>query len=156
MTQLERLQRILSSYESVLVAFSGGVDSAFVLKIARETLGRDRAKAVTAESKSLPARELEEARALVRALLVPRGVARALSVWAGRRVGVWEAPSAGCSGGRGGPAASNWVRAGGIRPAATPVVEAGNAGAGWPPPIWFRVRGPGLWTGGRPRGWLAF
>ena len=65
-SKLDRLREILSGYGSVLVAFSGGVDSAFVLKLARETLGRELAKAVTAESESVPARGLEHARSLAR------------------------------------------------------------------------------------------
>ncbi|MEJ7594283.1 MAG: ATP-dependent sacrificial sulfur transferase LarE [Planctomycetaceae bacterium] len=51
----------LSSYGSVAVAFSGGVDSAVVAKAAAVALG-DRAVAVTAVSPSLASRELEIAR----------------------------------------------------------------------------------------------
>jgi len=61
--KFDRLKSVISGYESVLVAFSGGIDSAFVLKVARDTLGFEKAKAVTAKSPSLAARELEEARA---------------------------------------------------------------------------------------------
>lgn len=64
--KFERLKGIIRAYESVLVAFSGGVDSAFVLKVARETLGRERVKAVTAKSASFPARELEASCELAR------------------------------------------------------------------------------------------
>ncbi len=60
--KFERLKKVIRQYESVLVAFSGGIDSAFVLKVARDVLGRDLAKAVTAESDSVPGRELEEAK----------------------------------------------------------------------------------------------
>src|SRR3989338_3111622 len=62
LNKLNRLKSIITSYESVLVAFSGGIDSAFVLKVARDTLGREKAKAATAESDSLAARELEAAK----------------------------------------------------------------------------------------------
>lgn len=74
--KLEQLRAIIRSYGSVLVAFSGGVDSAFVLKVARDILGRDRAKAVTAESESVPERELEMARELARELDVEHKVIR--------------------------------------------------------------------------------
>ncbi|MBI1978263.1 MAG: ATP-dependent sacrificial sulfur transferase LarE, partial [Candidatus Omnitrophica bacterium] len=63
--KLGRLKDIIQSYESVLVAFSGGVDSTFVLKVARDVLGRDLAKAATASSPSVPRREIEAAKELV-------------------------------------------------------------------------------------------
>ena len=54
------LQDYLRSLKSVAVAFSSGVDSTFLLKVAKDTLG-DRVIAVTAESCSFPKRELNEA-----------------------------------------------------------------------------------------------
>jgi uncharacterized protein len=48
-----RLQEILSGYESALIAFSGGVDSAYLAIAAAEALG-PRALAVTADSPSYP------------------------------------------------------------------------------------------------------
>ncbi len=49
----ERLRELLAGYRSVLIAFSGGVDSAYLAIAAREVLG-DRALAVTADSPSYP------------------------------------------------------------------------------------------------------
>jgi uncharacterized protein len=49
------LQRTLSSLESVVVAYSGGIDSAYLACIAHRTLG-DRAWAITADSPSYPER----------------------------------------------------------------------------------------------------
>ncbi len=61
--KVSRLREILRECESVLVAFSGGVDSALVLRVAVEELG-ERAVAVTGRSPSVPKWDLEDARAL--------------------------------------------------------------------------------------------
>lgn len=58
----ENLKDYLRSLESVAVAFSSGVDSTFLLKVAHDVLG-DKAVAVTASSCSFPERELNEAKA---------------------------------------------------------------------------------------------
>lgn len=55
------LQEYLRGLKSVAIAFSGGVDSTFLLKVAHDVLG-DRAIAVTASSCSFPERELREAK----------------------------------------------------------------------------------------------
>lgn len=57
---LKRLSKILRDLESVLVAFSGGVDSSFLLHLAHEVLG-DRAKAITFVSPFLSRQELDRA-----------------------------------------------------------------------------------------------
>jgi uncharacterized protein len=61
-TKLDKLKQYLSELESVAIAFSSGVDSTFLLKVAHEVLG-DKVIAVTASSCSFPKRELEEAKA---------------------------------------------------------------------------------------------
>ena len=58
--KLEKLQSLLKSYGSCLVAYSGGVDSVFLARVAHDVLG-DRALAAIADSPSLPRRELVEA-----------------------------------------------------------------------------------------------
>ncbi|PSB03035.1 ATP-dependent sacrificial sulfur transferase LarE [Merismopedia glauca CCAP 1448/3] len=59
--KLEQLKSIFAEMECALIAYSGGVDSTLVAKVAYDVLG-DRAVAVTAESASLLPEELEDAR----------------------------------------------------------------------------------------------
>ena len=59
--KLERLKNLLAEMKQALIAYSGGVDSALVAKIAYDVLG-DRALAITAVSPSLLPEELEAAK----------------------------------------------------------------------------------------------
>ena len=61
---LGELRHILRGYERVVVAFSGGADSAFLAWVAHDTLGFDRAVAVTAVSPSLAGFEHDDCRRL--------------------------------------------------------------------------------------------
>lgn len=63
----KKLKEFLNSLGSAAVAFSGGVDSAFLLKAAKEALGVKNIIALTAVSGLHPKRELEEAEAFCRA-----------------------------------------------------------------------------------------
>jgi len=56
----ERLLEIIRSYESLIVAFSGGVDSSFLLKAAHDVLG-DKAIAVTASTPYIADWEIKDA-----------------------------------------------------------------------------------------------
>jgi uncharacterized protein len=58
--KLEKLKSLLQSYGSCVVAYSGGVDSVFLARVAHDVLG-ERALAAIADSPSLPRRELQEA-----------------------------------------------------------------------------------------------
>ncbi|MDR0704392.1 MAG: 7-cyano-7-deazaguanine synthase, partial [Planctomycetaceae bacterium] len=59
------LKRYLSQFDRLAIAFSGGVDSTFLLQSAHTVLG-NRIIAVTARSCSFPKRELDEASDFVR------------------------------------------------------------------------------------------
>lgn len=67
-SKYRNLNQILGELDSVLVAYSGGVDSTFLLRAAIDTLGRERVLAVTADSETYPSRELEEATRIAEAL----------------------------------------------------------------------------------------
>lgn len=65
--KLEWLKNILSKMEGVLVAYSGGVDSTFLLKIAKGVL-HDKVLAVIASSPTYPRQEIMAARKLAKKL----------------------------------------------------------------------------------------
>jgi pyridinium-3,5-biscarboxylic acid mononucleotide sulfurtransferase len=73
--QKERhLKEILLKMDRVIIAFSGGVDSTYLLKVALETLGKENVLAVTADSESFPPSELQETIRLAKVLNAPHQV----------------------------------------------------------------------------------
>ncbi|MBD2197350.1 MULTISPECIES: ATP-dependent sacrificial sulfur transferase LarE [Calothrix] len=71
--KLERLKAIFAEMEQALIAYSGGVDSTLVAKIAYDVLG-DRALAVTAVSPSLLPEELEDAKIQAATIGIPHQI----------------------------------------------------------------------------------
>jgi len=57
----KKLKEIISGFKTVVVAYSGGLDSAFLLYAAVKTLGAENVTAVTADSASYPRSEFEKA-----------------------------------------------------------------------------------------------
>ncbi|MBM4166553.1 MAG: ATP-dependent sacrificial sulfur transferase LarE [Ignavibacteria bacterium] len=55
--KLLQLQTFIAQYDSAIVAYSGGVDSSFLLKTARDILGKENVLAATGDSPSFPRKE---------------------------------------------------------------------------------------------------
>jgi uncharacterized protein len=64
--KIEKLKEIFHSMGKVVVAYSGGVDSTFLLRMAKDTLGVENVLAVTALSPLYPERELRGAQKMAR------------------------------------------------------------------------------------------
>ncbi|MBN2517539.1 MAG: ATP-dependent sacrificial sulfur transferase LarE [Candidatus Altiarchaeota archaeon] len=64
-TKLDLLKEAIKSKGKVLIAFSGGVDSSLLARVAYDVLGKD-ALAVTLDSETLPRRELEGAKRIAK------------------------------------------------------------------------------------------
>ncbi len=73
--KFNRLQELLRAYGSCLVAYSGGVDSVFLARVAHDVLGA-KSLAVIADSPSLPRSEFEEALAIAGQFGIPVQVVR--------------------------------------------------------------------------------
>ena len=79
MNRLQRLKGILRKMHSVLVAYSGGTDSTFLLCLAKEVLG-SRVLAVTANSPTYPDQELSFARKMAKGLGVKHRIIKTLEL----------------------------------------------------------------------------
>ncbi|MDD5432589.1 MAG: ATP-dependent sacrificial sulfur transferase LarE [Candidatus Omnitrophica bacterium] len=68
MNKLDKLKSILQTMDSVLIAFSGGLDSTFLLKAATLSLSKSKILAVTADSATYPREELRLAKEIADSL----------------------------------------------------------------------------------------
>ena len=67
MNKLNNLKENLSKYKNAVIAFSGGVDSTFLARVAKDVFGEN-LLLITATSSTIPFYELEEAKALAIAM----------------------------------------------------------------------------------------
>ncbi|MFN3698605.1 MAG: asparagine synthase-related protein, partial [Dictyoglomus sp.] len=65
--KLEKLKNLLRDLKKVAIAFSGGVDSTFLLKIAKDVLGEN-VLAITLISPLFPEEEIKEAKNIAKSL----------------------------------------------------------------------------------------
>ncbi len=70
-SKLSRLETTIHSLQKVLVAFSGGADSAFLLYMAKKVLDPSQILAVVADSATFPAKERDDALAFLSTFGVP-------------------------------------------------------------------------------------
>lgn len=75
MNKLEKLKHILNDMRSVVVAYSGGIDSTFLLKVAGDVLGGE-VLAVTAVSPTYQKQELDFSRRMAKVLKVKHKIIR--------------------------------------------------------------------------------
>ncbi|MCX7820128.1 MAG: ATP-dependent sacrificial sulfur transferase LarE [Brevinematales bacterium] len=72
MDKLRKLEEIIKSYKKIMVAFSGGLDSSFLLYFAKKTLGKENTKAITIYSPyKISQTSLEQARNIIKFLDIP-------------------------------------------------------------------------------------
>lgn len=64
--KIQQLKTYIKNLGSVLIAFSGGVDSTFLLSICKDVLGKDKVIAVTIKSNLIPEKEIARAQELSR------------------------------------------------------------------------------------------
>ncbi|HUP89580.1 MAG TPA: ATP-dependent sacrificial sulfur transferase LarE [Longimicrobiales bacterium] len=71
MTKLQHLEKILNGYGSVLIGYSGGVDSVFLAAVAVDVLGKENVLAVTGRSASYPDVQWQVARDVAQQFSIP-------------------------------------------------------------------------------------